>query len=191
MNDVNDNICHTRPVTCLVSTGMIVVFLLYRTNTIDTLPCHNGLNTALARHFTHIAPEHLLSNLIVFGSLSRIEEIIGSIAYIKLLVQLALWSAGLEASIKYQFKIPCAIGFSSILFGLLVWALFRIVRYRMSVALMLLVLALVVMPSLSNPQASMLGHALGALSGLIVAAYYRPCNINDDDGNNCNDCYYD
>ena len=78
----------------------------------------------------------------------------------------------LEGLIRYltDGRINCSVGWSGVLFGLAVWEIVK-EKEKVDSSLIIAIGAMVVSPSLQNPQASLIGHALGALAGFIVAMY--------------------
>lgn len=164
-----------RPVFGTISAGLIVVMGLYIFGILKEVPCGNGTIETLNRTFIHLDTVHILSNLFVFYVLSRIEVIHGSSFFATLIVQLLAITTIFEILLKQFINAPCSVGFSGILFGLVVWEL--LYDRNLSLVLLISVGAMVVTPSLQNPKASLTGHTIGALSGLVLALYYRPSSI--------------
>jgi len=161
-----------RPVFGIITAGLITITVLYTFGFLKSLPCGEGVLKGLNRSFIHINAVHIISNLFVFYILSRIEVIHGSKVFISLIIQLSILTTFIELLLHYVVHVPCSIGFSGILFGLAVWEL--IYDRSVNLALLLGISAMVVLPSLNNPKASLVGHGVGALSGLILASYYQP-----------------
>ena len=138
----------TRPVFVVLTIVLIIIAIdLNRDNKRKVLNyCEPGILNGIKRSFSHVDPAHLLSNLIVFYILSRIETSRGSIFYIKLIVQLFVLTAVMEYIIQRYCHIPCAIGFSGILYGLLAWEIMR--KNNLSPKVIVLsILPLVILPS--------------------------------------------
>jgi membrane associated rhomboid family serine protease len=161
-----------RPVFAFVTTVLIVISLLYFFGLLKTLPCGDGVLRGLNRTFVHVDLAHILSNLFVFYVLSRIEMNFGSKFFVMLIVQLLILTTALEWIVKQFWNIPCSIGFSGVLFGLAVWEL--VYDRNLNMALLLGIGAMIITPSLHNPKASLIGHGLGALAGLIMSFYFKP-----------------
>lgn len=172
IEELSWSVLKKRPVFGTISTGLIVVMLLYAFGVLKMLPCGDGVLNSLNRTFVHADLKHILSNLFVFYILSRIEVTHGSIFFVLMLVQLMVITIVLEIIVKSIWNIPCSIGFSGILFGLAVWEL--IYDRNVSLALLIGIGAMVIMPSLQNPKASLIGHSLGAFSGFILSLYFKP-----------------
>jgi membrane associated rhomboid family serine protease len=160
------------PVTVFVSVILVVVFLMYLSGKIRSLPCGSGVNKAFMRHFVHIDPMHLLINLYAFYVLSRVEVQMGSGPFLGLLVFLLIVNMAIEVVLHIlNPEFPCSIGFSGILFGIAAWELF--VANEVNTGLLLLLAAMVINPSLQNPRASLLGHSIGAIAGVIGALLWN------------------
>ena len=172
----NDNVkliqTFHRPITSIVTTVLIIITLLYSFGAIKQIPCGEGVFKGLNRTFIHTDWQHIASNLFAFMVLSRIEEKHGSKFFGILLINLLLITTFVEL-MAFQFcKIPCSIGFSGIIFGLLTWELMS--ERDVTISLLLSIAAVVVAPSIQNKKASLIGHAIGALSGIILSTYYKP-----------------
>lgn len=163
-----------RPVYVVVSLGLIVIAALYMTGVWDAqnVPCGESPFLIYQRQFIHVTLKHLLANLLVFFILSRIESNIGSYRFAFLLLQISILCVVIEYGLSRFIDLNCAIGFSGVLFGLLVWELMQ-VNEPLSAPVVFTLLLIIILPSLSNPNASLMGHALGAATGAIVALYYK------------------
>ena len=71
----------------------------------------------------------------------------------------------------------CSIGFSGVLFGLLAWEMFALQEFEPYLFLVLLLM--VVYPSIQSPQASLIGHGIGALVG-VIAAFLLPLSTKQN-----------
>jgi len=110
-----------------------------------------------------------MANLFAFYVLSRIEVKYGSIFFLSLIAQILVLTVLLEGLMRRFTKINCAVGWSGVLFGLAVWEIVH--GKQVNNELLLAIIAMVVSPSLKNPQASLMGHALGAFAGFIIAQF--------------------
>ena len=66
---------------------------------------------------------------------------------------------------KLLKSLPCSIGFSGVLFGVAAWELVTNKGFDWLVALSLV--AMVAVPTIQNPKASLMGHIVGAIAGII------------------------
>lgn len=162
----------SRPVSLVVGLLLVLVwvFTLQGLN-LDEI-CGKGFAKALARNFVHLNLFHLLVNLYALEALSRIELYLGSGSYLILLFIILLLASTMEFLLNETMpSLRCSIGFSGVLFGLLAWELMVMGQFQPYLFLVLLVM--VVFPTLQNPQASLIGHGLGALAGVLTALVWR------------------
>lgn len=161
-----------RPVFVGLSLVLIVIATFYMTGQWEQIQCGDEPLLIFQRQFIHVTLRHLLANLFVFFILSRVESKIGSFRFAFLLLQISVWCVVVEYAVSRLINVNCAIGFSGILFGLLVWEVMQ-VNEPLSATVVFTLLLIIILPSLSNPNASLMGHALGAASGALVALYYK------------------
>lgn len=160
------------PVSIFLSVSIIVVFSLYLTNAIKTIPCGNNVLSGFFSNFIHIEPYHLMANLFALYALSRVERNIGAKKFITLIVFLLIFNTIIEVALHKLFpKIPCSIGFSGVLFGIMTWEL--VTNQELDFILLVSIGAMVLSPSIMNPKASLLGHAAGAATGVIGALIWK------------------
>lgn len=160
------------PISIFISTSIIVVFSLYFTTAIKTIPCGKDIMSVFLGNFIHIDPYHLLANLFGLYSLARIEREIGTTKFIGLLVFLLLFTSITEVALHKMYdKIPCSIGFSGVLFGLIAWEM--VSKRELDFVLVLSIFMLVSAPSVNNPKASFIGHGIGAVSGIIGGILWK------------------
>lgn len=154
------------PVTISVSMVLIVIFFLYNLNILTALPCGRNIYNIFATSFTHVNISHLLSNLIAFYALSRVEVEMGKKSFIWLLVFLITFNTIVEYIVRNVWKnIKCSIGFSGILFGITTWEI--ILEKNITIEVIVAIIAMVIGPSLQGGNLSLEGHAIGAISGII------------------------
>ena len=160
------------PVSIFISTSIIVVFSLYLSTAIKTIPCGKDIMSVFLGNFIHIDPYHLLANLFGLYSLARIEREIGTSKFIGLIVFLLLFTSIIEVALhKIYDKIPCSIGFSGVLFGLIAWEM--VSKRELDFVLIISIILLVTAPSVNNPKASFTGHAIGAISGIVGGILWK------------------
>jgi membrane associated rhomboid family serine protease len=153
-------------VSIFLSLLISVVFYYYKSSK-NIISRENNFTSTFYTNFIHVEPYHLFLNLYSLYYLSRIEQQIGSKQFFYLIVFSLLFNTLVELIIVHQLKIKIhySVGFSGVLFGLLAWELITTRKLDMSVLLTIAIL--VVLPSLQNPKASLLGHSIGAASGIV------------------------
>lgn len=162
-----------RPVFVSVSLMLIFIMVMYNYNIFTDVPCGDGVSKIVQRQFTHVSISHIMSNLFVFYLLSQMELKYGSQQFLLLLLQIVVICVGFEYLLQQITPVPCSIGFSGILFGLLAWELMQKNNHKIDIMFIIILVGIIIAPSLTNPRASLLGHAMGAVSGLVVAQWYR------------------
>lgn len=153
------------PVSLMLAVTIIVVFSLYFTTAIKTVPCGNDVMSSFMANFVHIDPQHLIVNLYALYALSRVEERIGSKQFFALIIFSLIFNTIVESAIHRWRDTPCTIGFSGVLFGLLTWEL--VTTRELDLYLLAAVAAMVIVPSMVDRKVSLIGHAVGAVSGII------------------------
>ena len=99
------------PVSVFTAIFIIIIFSLYITSAIKTIPCTKDIKSIFLSNFVHIEPYHLLANLFAIYSLARIEIQIGWKKFLGLLLFLLIFNTVIEITIhKLYSKIPCSIG---------------------------------------------------------------------------------
>ena len=154
------------PVSVFLAVSIIVVFSLYATTALKEIPCGKDVMSLFYSNFVHIDVYHLLSNLFALYALSRVEVATGGKKFTALIVFLLLFNTLAEAAMYRIFKgLPCSIGFSGVLFGVAAWELVTNKGFDWMVALSLVVM--IAGPSIQNPKASLMGHTVGAVAGVV------------------------
>lgn len=164
------------PVTKVLIGSMIVVFLLYFTTILKATPCESvaGLRPLPASpvtnfgqvfmsNFVHTDFYHLLGNLMALYGLSRMEEKLGMKKFVLLTAYLLVMNSIIEVSLHKILGIPCGIGFSGVIFGFLTFEM--TIEKKVDIYLGLSVLSMV-MGSVKGTHISLMGHAVGAFSGV-------------------------
>ena len=159
------------PVSTISAILMIIIFSLYFTTAIKTLPCGKDIMSVFASNFTHIEPYHLLANLYAVYALSRIEKEIGWKKFLPLIGFILVVNTVLELILYKLFPgIPCSIGFSGVLFAILVWDIVR--EKSIDMYLLFSIILVVIVSSLKNTNVSLSGHLIGVFTGLITGMLY-------------------
>lgn len=116
---------------------------------------------------------HLLVNLWSFYALSHLEQKYGSVNYLILIILLWAMSSGLYWLIN-RFLLgssACSIGFSAVILGLLGWSRMLQTSGRFDLNEIKRWLVILVSPIIQNPRISLLGHASGLISGLLLHSF--------------------
>lgn len=167
------------PVSTFFAISLIIVFLLYFSTLIKTIPCGTNIMTTFYRNFIHIDIYHLLSNLFALYALSRIEVKIGLKRFLLLISFLLVFNTVVETIFyKINPSYKCSIGFSGILFGVLTWEL--CMTRQLNIYLIISIIILVCTPSLKSENISLIGHAIGAFSGVVGGIIWRRFGGNKD-----------
>ena len=161
---------------------LIIIFLLYHIKLIKSIPeikgCNTDIFTITCRNFSHVDIKHLLVNLLSLWVLSRIENEMGLKSFIWLIAFLIIFNTLTEYLLLKIFKnVDCGIGFSGILYGLITWEI--ISKNNINVKIILGIIILVSVPSIKSGKISLIGHGIGALSGIISSLLWKHINKID------------
>jgi len=160
------------PVSLFLAVSIVVVFALYVTTSIKTIPCGKDILSSFYNNFVHIEPYHLMANLFALYALARVERDIGPKRFGFLIVFLLLFTSIAEViGHKLFSNLPCSIGFSGILFGVMAWELTT--KKDFDIFIVLSIVGIVVTPSMQDPKASLVGHAVGAIAGIIGGILWK------------------
>ena len=162
-------------VSVFVALSLIIIFLLFNAQIITSVPCGKNIHEVFMSNFVHIDTTHLISNLYALYAISRVEKEMGFQSFIWLIIFLLIFNTLAEVVMKHIWKdLPCSIGFSGILFGLMTWEL--VSKKKFDVEIMLAIVIMVVGPSLKSKKVSLFGHAIGAMSGIIGGLLWKFLN---------------
>ena len=165
------------PVSLFLAVSIVVIFALYVTAIIKTVPCGKNVLSMCCSNFVHIEPYHLAANLLALYALTRIERDIGPKRFGSLILFLILFTSIIEVIVhKVVDGFPCSIGFSGILFGIMTWEL--ITKKGLNLIIVISIIGLVAMPSVQNSKVSLIGHAVGAVTGVIGGLLWKFLSIN-------------
>lgn len=154
------------PVSSFIAISIIIIFSLYATTALKTIPCGKNLLSNFNSNFVHTDPYHLISNLYALYALSRVEISLGPKKFFILVLFLLLVNTLFEGAVhKMSPNIPCSIGFSGVLFGIMTWEI--VTNKGLDFYIATSIGAMVIMPSLQNQNASLMGHLVGAVSGVL------------------------
>uniref|UniRef100_A0A6C0LWZ3 Peptidase S54 rhomboid domain-containing protein n=1 Tax=viral metagenome TaxID=1070528 RepID=A0A6C0LWZ3_9ZZZZ len=154
------------PVSVLISVSIIIIFSLYVTTALKQIPCGKDVMSIFYGNFVHVDIYHLLSNIYALYALSRVEVSIGYSKFIALVIFLLIFNTIIETVMYKIFKnLHCSIGFSGVLFGIAAWEL--VTSQDFDWVLITSLIVMVLGPTINNPNASFMGHLVGAISGII------------------------
>ncbi len=164
-------------VSMSIASVLVVVFLLYITTIIKTIPCGKDLLSVFYSNFTHIDPVHIAGNLLALYALARVEMAVGPKKFIGLVSFLLVFTTVVEVIIHKIFtNIPCSIGFSGILFGITTWEL--VTSKEIDYTMILSIIILVGSDSMRSSKVSLMGHAVGASAGVVGGLMWnRVCKL--------------
>ena len=154
------------PISVSIGILIIIIYSLYLTKAISSLPCDKNLVSIFYSNFVHTKMSHLAVNLFALYALSDVEKEVGGGVFFSLISFLLFFN-----TIVYYFlrklipAVPCSIGISGILFGISTWEL--VTTKEINILLILSILAMVMVPTIEDPKASLVGHSIGALSGVV------------------------
>jgi membrane associated rhomboid family serine protease len=159
--------CKDIPVSLFLAVSIVLVFALYITTVLKTVPCGRNILSSFCGNFVHIDLFHLVANLITLYTLTRVERDIGAKRFSFLIVFLLVFTSIVEVTMhKIIPNMACTIGFSCILFGIMAWELTT--KRGLDLLVVISIIGVAVMPTIQNPKrASLLGHLVGVVSGII------------------------
>ncbi len=163
------------PVTTFIAVSIIVVFLLFNAQVITSVPCGKTVYDVFMSNFVHIDAIHLIFNLYALYRISRVEQEMGFKPFIWLIIFLLIFNTIAELIFRNIWKkSKCSIGFSGILFGLFTWELMS--KKEFDIKLLIITVLMVITPSIKNKNVSLVGHAIGAVSGIVSAVIWKSIN---------------
>ena len=165
------------PVSLFLGVSIVIIFALYVTSIIKTVPCGKNVFSLCCGNFVHIEPYHLMANLLGLYALTRVERDIGPKRFASLILFLIIFTSIIEVVVHKIFVgFPCSIGFSGILFGIMTWEL--ITKKGFNFLILTSIIGIVTMPYLQNSKVSLIGHAVGAITGIIGGFLWKFLSIN-------------
>lgn len=166
------------PVCTFLSVTLIIIFLLYTFSIIKEVPCEKNLKSIFLSNFVHTNVYHLLTNLFSFYSIAYVEQKLGPKTFFGLIIFLLIFNTIFEFIVHSINKnIPCSIGFSGILFGLITYEFVSSKGKEIDIRILLSILLKTLIPSIQDKKASLLGHMVGAISGIIGGIIYSNYKI--------------
>lgn len=163
------------PICTFLGVSMVVVFTLYLTNMVKTIPCGSEMIPNFLSNFVHTDFYHLSANMFALYALSRVETEIGTKQFISLLSFLLIFNTVFETILhKMNSKIPCSIGFSGVLFGIVAWELVQ--KKEVDLFLIGSIVSMAILPSIKGTNISLSGHVIGAVSGIAGGILWKKIN---------------
>jgi membrane associated rhomboid family serine protease len=160
------------PVSLFLAVSIVVIFALYVTAIIKTVPCGKNVLSMCCSNFVHIETYHLMANLLALYAITRVERDIGPKRFASLILFLIIFTSVIEVIVHKIFVgFPCSVGFSGILFGIMTWEL--ITKKGLNLIIILSIIGIVAMPSVQNSKVSLIGHAVGAITGVIGGLLWK------------------
>lgn len=159
------------PISIFFSILIIIIFLLYTTTIIKTIPCGNSLLENFYSNFIHTDPYHIMSNLYAIYAISRVERKLGTKKFIYLTIFILIINTILETIAKsLKPSLPCSIGFSGVLFGIMTYEL--VSEKDLDIYILSSIAIMLAAPSMKNNNVSLISHAIGAFTGIIGGLLY-------------------
>lgn len=153
------------PITISISFVLILIYVLQAINIIKNIPCDKDIKSIFYSNFFHMDIIHLMLNLYSFYILSEVEKNIGSMKFLMLIVFFTLTNVITQFTLyKINPKSSCSIGFSGILYSILIWNL--VITEGFDLKMFITIISLVVIPSMLDKNISFSGHIIGAIIGL-------------------------
>jgi membrane associated rhomboid family serine protease len=165
------------PVSTTLGVMLVIVFSLYLTTAIKTIPCGKDVMSIFLSNFVHTDFTHLMVNLLALYALSRVEKTMGMGPFLGLLVYLLVFNTVTE-SILHRIipTLRCSIGFSGILFGIMTWEL--ISTRELDLYIVGSIVAMVCLPSITKKSVSLIGHGVGAVIGVVGALIWKRVSLS-------------
>lgn len=162
------------PVSLFLAVSIIIVSLLYITTFIKTIPCQKNMSSIFYSHFIHVELYHLIANLFALYVLSRVERDIGGKKFMMLIVFLLVITSLAEVLIHKIIHVPCSIGFSGILFGVMAYEITS--KKGFDWLLFVSISGVIASSSLQDSKSSLIGHTIGAISGIMAGIIWNYIN---------------
>lgn len=172
MKEDKTNILKKCPICSFIFVLIIIVFSMYFTSALKTVPCEKDMISVLYSNFIHTDFYHLLANLFGIYSLTNVEMRLGSKKFLTLILFLIFFTTLLEILLNKIIKTPCSIGFSGILYGVFTFEIIskdKYVDYKILGSIILNIM----FSKITNNKSSLYGHVIGVISGVFGALIYK------------------
>lgn len=154
------------PISSFIATILIIIFLLSFSTLLKIEPCNKDFLSSIVSNFLHTDIIHLIFNLYGLYVLSRIESEVGSTHFGIVVLFIVLINTFIEILLHKIINLPCSIGFSGILYGILAYELIsgnKKVSYHIAMIVIYDIVA-----SRFNKKISLISHFIGIISGILV-----------------------
>lgn len=160
------------PISSFIATILIIIFLLSFSTLLKIEPCNKDFLSSIVSNFLHMDIIHLIFNLYGLYILSRLEVEVGSTHFGIILVFIVLINTFIEILLHKLINLPCSIGFSGILYGILTYELIsenKQVSYDIALIVIYDIIA-----SRFDKRISLISHFIGVVSGILVGLLMKP-----------------
>jgi membrane associated rhomboid family serine protease len=164
------------PISSFIIVFIVIIFSLYITNVLKTIPCDKEMHSIFISNFIHTDFIHLVSNLYGIYSLSRVEVKIGPKNFFGLLIFLLIFNTLFESILHKLINTPCSIGFSGVLYGVLTFEIVSNIN-KFDYNLVASIILNIIVAKIGAKNLSLIGHLVGAFSGIIGGILYKKVNL--------------
>lgn len=168
---MDNYIIKNNPICSFISVLLVIIFSLYLTTVIKTVPCKKDMTSIFLSNFIHVDFIHLVSNLYGIYSLSRVENILGSKIFFLLIFFILFFNTFFESILHKLIDTPCTIGFSGILYGVLTFEF--VYSDKFDYNLLSSIIIMLFINKFIDKKSSFIGHLVGAISGIISGFLYK------------------
>jgi membrane associated rhomboid family serine protease len=158
------------PITTSIIVILMIICCLYITTLVKIIPCGRDVLSSFYSNFIHIELSHLFVNIYVLYTLSIVEERIGSNKFFKLIITSLIINSIIETFLNKIFNISCSIGFSAIIYSLIVWEF--ITTNGFDIYLISSLIIMIIIQYLYDHKSSLTGHFSGILTGIFIGFIY-------------------
>lgn len=159
------------PLTAFICVIILTIFLLYTSNVIKEIPCNKDMKSIFLSNFIHTDFFHIIANLYGFYSLTRVELNLGSKKFFGLIIFLLFFNTIFECMLHKIINIPCSIGFSSILYGVLTFEVMYDKKFDYNIFISILLN--IIISKIGNRKLSLASHLIGCVSGIIGSLIFE------------------
>lgn len=157
---------------CTISIIIIIIYLLYFINIFKSYPCGKDMVSNMLSNFIHNEPVHLISNLYGLYVLTRVEEKVGSLNFIYIVLIILIMNSIFETIFHRLFNLSCSIGFSGIIYGIFAWEIvsgFKEFDWTLLSAIIFDIFSVLFL----KKKIGLINHFIGIISGLILGNLYK------------------
>ena len=159
------------PCIFLISSIIIVIFLLYFFNFFKTFICKKDLISSILSNFIHTDFFHLVSNVFSLFVLTQLEEKIGTKNFFILMFLILFVNSIFETLFYKFFNLPCSIGFSAIIYGIFAWEMTLGIK-NFDYLLIISIIYQTILTITKNTKIAVINHIIGIISGVIIGKLF-------------------